>query len=323
MSNKKEKIKKIINNKLFIIILTTLIVSTVSVSATTYFASKDVTYDNGVSGLDSTNVQGAIDELYNKCFPPKAGDSILNNVDIVTSGDGLYEDEYEDGKYTYKGKNPNNYITFNNEQAGWRIVSINSDGTIKVMKNINITVRAWDTSSTYGNNNWARPATLNTYLNGTYYNSLTSTAQNQIVSYNFGIGEVTDENNDLGGQVSNENETTWYGKIALATTSEYIRSNSNKNRCGTFNLNNDNYSTCKNTTWMYIDDDWWTLSPVINSSSSVFYASSNGVLSSYSASLTGLDTLNWPGGVRPVVTISSSVQITGGDGSQSNPYTLN
>ena len=33
-----------------------------------------------------------------------------------------------------KGPNPNNYVTFNNEEAGWRIISINSDGTIKIMR---------------------------------------------------------------------------------------------------------------------------------------------------------------------------------------------
>ena len=30
--------------------------------------------------------------------------------DITTSGDGLYEDEYEEDRYVYKGKNPNNYV---------------------------------------------------------------------------------------------------------------------------------------------------------------------------------------------------------------------
>ena len=36
--------------------------------------------------------------------------------DVVDSGDGLYKDEYETGRYIYKGANPNNYITFNNEK---------------------------------------------------------------------------------------------------------------------------------------------------------------------------------------------------------------
>ena len=48
------------------------------------------------------------------------------------SGDGLYADEYEPGRYVYKGANPNNYITFNNEP--WRIISVESDGTLKLIK---------------------------------------------------------------------------------------------------------------------------------------------------------------------------------------------
>ena len=96
----------------------------VVVCAATYFPSNQTTYDNGTTGMSATNVQTAIDELYNTGFPPKAGDTILDNVDIVTSGDGLYKDEYEDGKYTYKGANPNNYITFNDETAGWLAHSI-------------------------------------------------------------------------------------------------------------------------------------------------------------------------------------------------------
>ena len=59
----------------------------------------------------------------------------LKNI-VVNEGDGLYKDEYEDGKYTYKGADPNNYITFNNEI--WRIISIGADNTIKIMQNESI-----------------------------------------------------------------------------------------------------------------------------------------------------------------------------------------
>ena len=131
----KEKIKKIIFGYLPGFVLGVITAISISVIAATYFPSKDVTYDNKESGLSSTDVQGAIDELYAECtYVPTGGEAILENTDIVTSGDGLYADEYEEGKYTYKGRNVNNYVTFNNEKAGWRIISINSDGTIKIMK---------------------------------------------------------------------------------------------------------------------------------------------------------------------------------------------
>ena len=77
-----------------------------------------------------------------------------------------------------------------------------------------------------GSNNWAN-ASINKYLNGTYYNNLNSVAQSQIVSHDWSIGEVTDVNNDLADQINDENSSKWNGKIALPTLSEFIRTNSN------------------------------------------------------------------------------------------------
>ena len=312
----KEKIKKIIKGYLPGFITGIIVFGTVSVIAATYFPSSQTTYDNSASGLTATDVQGAIDELYNVCFPPTPiGDQILENTDIVSSGDGLYEDEYEEGKYTYKGANPNNYVTFNNEEAGWRIISINSDGTIKIMRDVSIGNMAWDSSTYLGNNNWNRPADLNTYLNGEYYNSLTSTAQSQIVDGTYNAGGITYDNNDMQNQINEEKSIISKVKIALPTVSEYLRANSNKNQCGTFSLNNDNYSICKNSDWMFNNGYWWTLSSHSGTIDCVCYINDYGDVTDHNAYRNIF-------AVRPAVTLSSSVQITGGDGSKSNPYTL-
>ena len=309
----KEKIKKIVLGYLPGFVIGIIVCGGVSVIAATYFPSNQTTYDNSASGMAATDVQGAIDELYNTCFPPKTGgDAILDDVDIVNSGDGLYADEYEDGKYTYKGANPNNYVTFNNEKAGWRIISINSDGTIKIMRDASIGDIAWDTSNS---NNWNRPATLNTYLNGDYYNSLTSIAQSQIVEGTYNVGAVTRNNNDMQDQISDEKVTTSKVKVALPTVSEYIRANSNKEQCGTFSLNDANYSTCKNSDWMFNSDMWWTLSPRSVRSDTLFYVGSDGSVNSTNARYTSY-------AVRPAITLSSEVQITRGTGTASDPYIL-
>ena len=50
---------------------------------------------------------------------------------LAASGDGLYYDSNA-GEYYYRGANPNNYIEFNNEV--WRIMSINSSGNLKIIK---------------------------------------------------------------------------------------------------------------------------------------------------------------------------------------------
>ncbi len=281
------------------------------VYAATYIASNRITYDHSTSGMSATEVQGAIDELYNTCIakPPTSGGTILDKIQIVTTGDGLYKDEYED-RYFYRGKNPNNYLTFNNETAGWRIISIEDDGTIKIMKIDSIGNIAWDAANF---NDWSRPATLNTYLNGTYYNSLSNTAKSQIVSHDYSIGAVTRNNNDLADQINDENSKKWNGKIALPTLSEYIRTNLDTD-CNTFSKLNNNHNTCKNTTWMHINP-WWTLTPLAGSSDSVLYISQFSEIIPENTSINSLSTV-------PAVYLNSNVKITGGNGNQTNPYTL-
>ena len=314
----KEKLRKIVKSRIFIFVCAALLFGSIGVSAATYFPSVDVTYDNKESGLVSTDVQGAIDELYVKAQQVSSGsdDKVEDMGGTVSSGDGLYADSYESGRYFYRGKNPNNYITFNGEKAGWRIISIEPDGTIKIMRTANAGNRAWDSSN---NNNWARPSSLNTYLNGDYYNSLNSTAKNQIVSHTWKIGPVTNDNGCLTDNVNSEGDIRWTGKVGLATVSEYLRSSSNVGMCRTFALNNDNTGTCANSNWMVNSsyNFWWTLSSIAGTSSRVFFVYSSGRIDynfDYDANDTDI-------AVRPVVYLSSSITLSG-SGTSSDPYTL-
>ena len=296
----KEKTKEFLKKYLIGFILGIVSACTISVIAATYFPSNDVTYDNTESGLKSSDVQGAIDELYGVCFP-SAGDQVIEDA-------GLEKDPYE-CRYFFTGADPNNYITFNNETAGWRIISVECDGTIKIMRKESIREMVWDGFSS----NWARPSIINTYLNETYYNELDTTAQSQIVAKDFSIGAVENRNDYLADQINSENRTKWNGKVALPTLSEYIRSNSNKSSCETFCLYDDNYSSCKNTTWMYTSNTFWTLTP----ESSVSYRLYAIVyLGSIQAVDTGIDS-----NIYPVVYLNSDITLIG-DGSQSNPYTI-
>ena len=301
--------KKYIKTNLIGFIIAGIIVSGVVVYAAVTFPSNEVSYSNIESGLNSNNVQGAIDELYETCTALTAGEQIIENA-------GLEKDPYE-CRYFFTGATPNNYITFNEENAGWRIISVECDGRIKIMKNrVNDVIgpMVWDTSNS---NNWARPASLNTYLNRTYYNNiLTSTAQRQIVSSDYSIGAITNRNNDLKDQINDENSSKWNGKIALPTVSEYLRSNSNESSCSTFRLNNNNYTTCKNTNWMFNKDTWVTLSPYSGNGSRVFLMNSDG-------SVFGNNTgANSSYNIRPTVYLSSDIKIISGNGNSSNPYVI-
>ena len=268
------------------------------------FPSGDVTYDNKESGLESQNVQGAIDELYGICTAVPAGDQI-----IATSN--LEKDPYE-CRYFFTGENPNNYITFNGEKAGWRIISVECDGTIKIMKIADINTSdnlAWDSTAS---NNWAKPASLNTYLNSTYYNSLSNEAKEQIVSHDFSIGAITYDNYDLQDQINDENSSKWNGKIALVTVSEFLRTNSNGS-CNTYGGFGNRYY-CTSYTWIYLGgDSTWTLSPTDNSSENVTIIT----LQDLYGQVVSLPAIV----VRPVVYLNSNIKISG-SGTQSDPYTI-
>jgi hypothetical protein len=81
----------------------------------------------------SINATGVIGE------PPASTlkEIILNNEQEVTTGDGLYKSSI-DNKYHYSGSSVNNYISFNNEL--WRIISIDTSGNIKIIRNKTLSV---------------------------------------------------------------------------------------------------------------------------------------------------------------------------------------
>ena len=308
----KKKIKKeYIKTNLIGFIIAGIIVSGVAVYAAVTFPSNEVSYSNIESGLNSNNVQGAIDELYETCTALTSGEQIIEDA-------SLEKDPYE-CRYFFTGANPNNYIRFNNET--WRIISVECDGTIKIMREASIGNMAWDLAAS---NDWSRPSTLNTDLNETYLtNNLNSTAQSQIVSKNWSIGAVVMSNDDLSNQISNENSSKWNGKVALVTLSEYIRSNSNQSNCGTLALQIRNYSSCVNTGWMDTMrvSEWWTLSPSVTNSTYSYYVVSNGQIGNDKVYGVNSATGVYPA-VRPATYLSSKVKITGGNGSSSNPYMI-
>ena len=231
-------------------------------------------------------------------------------VEIVESGDGLYEDEYEAGRYVYKGANPNNYIEFDNGEI-WRIISKEADGTYKILKNELLPDQAWDNSNS---NNWARPADLNTYLNGEYYNGLDSSIKDNIVSHTWGIGAVS-SNNDLAVQIASEQGTTWNGNVGLIAHSDYLRANSDMVNCGTHETNYENYQTCRNTDWMYISGSyWWTISPNADNSYHVWSVVDDGNLRNYRARYSDY-------APRPAAYLKSDITLSG-SGTSLDPFKI-
>ena len=154
------------------------------------------------------------------------------------SSDGLVADTYENGRYFFKGADPNNYITFNGEE--WRILSVEYDDTIKIVKNSSIEDSLpFDSGKS---SDWSS-SSLSKYLNETYVNTLADV--DSITEHSFAAGATTlnsDYTNlSLNEQVISENSSYWSGRIGLLTASEYLRANTNSEECGSLYLNNTNY----------------------------------------------------------------------------------
>lgn len=265
-------------------------------------------------------------------------------ISPVTSGDGIYKDEYESGRCVYRGENPNNYIRFNNEL--WRIIAREADGTYKIIRNEALPeTRAFDSNKArttgycsqgkapnYGCNAWSStanmigsPTTFSdgtysgsvdansqmlTYLNGNYYGSITVN-KDKIINHDFNIGAT--RGYDLNTQIAEEAAYKWNGNIGLITLSDFIRASSNQELCGTHSKYNDNYTTCGSENWMSMGNETLeTLSPY-NGNSTLWGTIGNGTLGNITPSL--------PVGVRPSLFLNSNLSL-GGSGTQSNPFTI-
>ena len=244
-------------------------------------------------------------------------------------------------EYRYRGANPKNYVTFNNEV--WRIIGVfpTDDGTgnienrIRIIRNESIGNKYWDTSDS---NNWARPSTLNTELNTTYLNSLTSEAQNMIgntkyylggknVTYNNGYADTPLQfysyERKIQNTTSNEfyngtNPNSWVGKLGLMYVSDYgyASSNCENKRIYDYNSSANDIRACNDTNWLYnIKDNEWILPQNASYSNYAFNVRSGGLAHDNYVSF-------YQFAVRPVLYLISSVQINGGNGTSSNPYTL-
>ena len=238
---------------------------------------------------------------------------------------GMMEDV--GGNIRYYGADPNNYVTFNNEL--WRIIGVFQnidDGTgkketrIKIARSESIGNYAWDSNNV---NEWPT-ATLNTYLNGTYFTILTSEAQNMIgdALWNLG-GSSTYQGlyaNDYytferGTQVYSGRSTTWTGKIALMYPSDYMYAG-DLSKCSLDGYNwKDDQTNCRDTSWLRNTiSSQRTITPDASNSRYVFSVNLTGYV--YSSSVNGTIAS------RPVLFLKSNVQITGGDGSSTNAFTL-
>ena len=293
--------------------------------------------------------------------PPVPSESIGGqDVELVESGDGLYEDEYEEGRYIYRGNNPNNYITFNGET--WRIVAKETDGTYKIIRNDVLEDRAFDEAnhrSTEKNTYCQKPlvgcgvyaavsgefsspsgsqkgtvtedSSIKIYLNDDYYvNNINETAKGQMTSHIFNIGAV--EYLDKSGakadsiekNIEGEQMYQWTGNVGLANATDILKASTNP-LCTSATTSYNGTNECNSN---YLLDR--------GTASSLSYWTIN----AFSYESGGTSNLAWYGDVngsyafvgqssayyrkqapRPVIFLKSDITLSG-EGTKESPFTI-
>lgn len=94
------------------------------------------------SGYAAFSTQISLHAKGNILCKEKSAKEIMEQS-VVTEGSGIYKDSYEDGRYVYRGAEVNNYINFNDEL--WRIIAVEVNGTLKIVRNQSIGDMPFDT----------------------------------------------------------------------------------------------------------------------------------------------------------------------------------
>ena len=315
--------------------------------------NSDATYNQKYNRIEVSN----INTKYENCtLNYTDSTSKVNLADYIislagtTQGTGKVVNEKG---YRYEGKNPNNYIWFNNEY--WRIIGVfdsashglDGKNLVKIIRASALGGLAWDKSFT---NNWTT-ASLNFLLNGAYYNATDGTnsgycignaARATIISncnytkkgiqagyrgmianvtwYLGGYSSIKTTTDafygyERGTMVYSGRPTSTTGYIGLMYPSDYGYSVLSSSCARTTNLDSYGTSTCAGASWLYGQGYEWLLTPFSTDSGVVFFFSDSGDLN-YDYTVYGYNSF------RPVIYLNASVYKIDGDGSLNSPYII-
>ena len=179
----------------------------------------------------------------------------------------------------------------------------------------------YDTSvSEYGSNNWTTSEFNTINLNTNYWNYLGATWQNLIAPTTWHLGGMTSVDNtakafydgERGNGVYGSNPTTYTDEIGLMYVSDY--GYAAYPDAWTTSLTDYYNSSITSNNWLYMGLHEWTITPPSSHSSFVLFLYYNGTLAFYYA--------NGGFSARPVFYLKSNAEYAGGNGTESDPFTL-
>lgn len=232
---------------------------------------------------------------------------LLKNNKIATEGDGLFEEDTEDGSmYYFKGNVLNNYVSF----AGklWRIVRVNADSTVSIVLDDLL-----EEESAFFENNEKESTTFIDSKISSVLNSWYDTNLQEFDNYIASAKYCTDDNAQIENNgviyylpdqrifIDNAPILTCPGtyaatKIALLTADDVLLAGSY--------LNKDS-----------ITRDWWTMTLNKKDNKINYYITAN------NNGLNKDQDENSKHGIRPVITLIKKLN-TVGNGTVDSPYTV-
>lgn len=229
---------------------------------------------------------------------------------LTTNGSGLYNDN---GKYIFKGENPNNYVRFG--ESLWRIIGLDEFNNIKMIySDIYVDYYEWDNrynkdvNQDKGINEFigSEKSRLKEYLDSFFanqnnINKYTAARIARTAKFNTCIGKV-----DVSTGSINTCSETYNSRIATLTIDDYINA-SLDTLCSINNTIN-----CRN--YNFLNLDGWT----INANSSNTYQA---YFIDKDKGLYSIDTYI-RGAVRPVIALKNDVTYVSGSGTQIDPYMI-
>ena len=327
-----------------------------------------VSYDSSVTSQpENTNSTITVTLNYKQkdgeVTPPEPSGPTIGGqeVELVESGDGLYEDSYEAGRLIYRGQDPDNYITFNGET--WRIIAKEADGTYKIIRNEKLASRPFDEAnhrSTVNNSYCTNPSygcgvyaavegtfssqsgsqsgtvtedsSIKIYLNKDYYtNNINETAKGQMTSHSFNIGAVENLNqsgaeaDSIEKNIAGEKMYQWTGNVGLANASDILRASTNP-LCTSATTSYDDYDACNSN---YLLDKgsasslyYWTINAYSSESGGFSYRACRGYVSGSNAFLDNYRaSFSSNNAPRPVIFLKSDTTLNG-SGTLEDPFTI-
>ena len=240
--------------------------------------------------------------------------AIIDDSPVTTSGYGLYKlDDY----YVFRGENVNNYVQLGD--TIWRAVKLDTNRNVYlVTEEYSGYSSSWDdrynTQTGYktGINNYSTSRLkdfLDEIYNDTKKDERTFTDSDRAKLSRFDVCTGKKDANSKINNNSIECQTTEKSQIlGVLTLSDFINASVDPNCTSGASI------SCQNYNYLVTDYKWWTSTPVANTTSHAYSITGDGTIKKSICS-----SYNY---VRPVIKLSSRTMITGGNGTEKEPYII-